>query len=135
MAPKAAAKAAAMGRTKAAGQLLTSSKEVKNLSEQKKALRATLSKLAQQKKKAQREARKLKAKANKTDLGELLQMMMMKAYIVGEEQKSRSEGASSSTDPWVPANAKEAFQKICQACSTSDEDDVASFANLLRDGA
>ena len=135
MAPKAAAKALATSRTKAAGQLLASSKQLKSLAEQKKALKATLSKLAQQKKKAAREARALKAKASKTDLGELLQMMMMKAYIVGEEEKSKSSDASSSSAPWIPSNAKDAFEKICEASQSANPDDVSSFANLLRDAA
>ena len=124
-----------MNRTKAAGELLSSSKAIKDLAEQRKALKVTLGKLAKQTKKAAREARKLKAKASKVDLAELMQMMVMKAYIVGEEEKAKSSQASSSTDPWVPKDAKEAFEKIHTACTEDTKLDVAAFANLLRSEA
>ena len=80
-------------------------------------------------------ARKLKAKASKTDLGELMQMMIMKAYIVGEEERTKSGGASSSTDPWIPKDAKEAFDKIQSTCAADAHESVAQFASFLRDGA
>ena len=88
-------------------------KAVEEFGRTKKGFESHLEQVGTTKKKAAREARALKAKASKTDLGELLQMMMMmKAYIVGEEEKTRSSDASSSSEPWIPQNAKDAFQKF-----------------------
>ena len=135
MPPKLSAKAVATSRTKAAGELLSHSKQARSLADQRKTLKAALKKIAVDKKKAARQARKLKAKAAKTDLGELMQMMIMKAYIVGEEERAKSGGASSSTDPWIPKDAKEAFDKIQGTCANVAHGSVAEFANFLRDGA
>ena len=77
----------------------------------------------------------MKAKAAKTDLGELMQMMIMKAYIVGEEERAKSGAASANTDPWIPKDAKEAFDKIQATCAESAHESVAQFATFLRDGA
>ena len=135
MAPKSAAQALATSRTKAAGELLLPSKQARELADKRKVLKTTLKKLAQEKKKAARVARKLKATASKTDLGELMQMLIMKAYIVCEEDKAKSGGASSSTDPWIPKNATEAFETIQKVCPEVAEQSVASFATLLRGSA
>ena len=51
MAPKLSQKAVATIRTKKAGELLKDSKQVKDLADQRKALKATLRKLSHQKKK------------------------------------------------------------------------------------
>ena len=133
MPPKMSQKAVATIRTKKAGELLKDSKQVKDLGDQRKALKATLRKLSQQKKKASRAAQKLKMKAAKTDLNELLTMIIMKAYIVAEETKAKSGGSSASTDPWIPQNAKEAFEKIQESCPEHNVD-VASFAKMLKEG-
>ena len=133
MAPKLSQKAVATIRTKKAGELLKDSKQVKDLADQRKALKATLRKLSHQKKKASRAARKLKMKAAKTDLNELLQMIIMKAYIVAEESKAKEGGSSSSTDPWIPQNAKEAFEQNQESCPDHDVD-VAKFAQILKEG-
>ena len=135
MAPKLSAKAVATSRTKAAGELLSHSKQAKSLADQRKTLKAALKKIAVDKRKANRQARKLKAKASKTDLSELMQMMIMKAYIVGEEERANSGGASSSTDPWIPKDAKEAFDKIQASCANKEIVSVAQFAKSLLDVA
>ena len=135
MAPKLSAKAVATSRTKAAGELLSQTKRCRELAEQRKTLKAALKKVQVDRIKASRKARKLKAKASKTDLSELMQMMIMKAYIVGEEERANSGGASSSTDPWIPKDAKEAFDKIQATCADVAHESVAQFANFLRDGA
>ena len=108
------------------------SKQARELADQRKVLKATLKKLAKDKKTAARNARKLKAKASKIDLAELMQMLIMKAYIVCEEEKAKSGGASSSTDPWIPKNATEAFETIQKVCPQVAQQSVASFATLLR---
>ena len=133
MPPKMSQKAVATIRTKKAGELLKDSQQVKTLADQRKALKVTLRKLSHEKKKASRAAQKLKLKAAKTDLNELLQMIIMKAYIVVEENKEKNGGSSSSTDPWIPQNAKEAFEKIQESCPDHDVD-VAKFAQILKEG-
>ena len=136
MAPKATAKAAACARTKAASSVLETSKAVKSLGEQRQELKKTMLKLAAEKKKALRSARKIKAKAAKTDLGELFQMMMMKACIIVQEKKEESSGgASSSSDPWIPANPAEAFSKIQELQTAQSQAEVMEFAaQLMHEG-
>ena len=94
--------------------------------------------LNKEKKKAQRQARNLKVKAAKCDLGELLQILMMKAFVLGEEIKSKasgSEGASSSSEPWMPKDPKEAFDKIQELVSQTEQAEVTKFAATLRASA
>ena len=78
-----------------------------------------------------RKAKALKAKASKCDLGELMQMMMMKAYVVGEEEAASSGSASSSTQPWKPKDPKEAFEKIQSFMQSKASEDVSEFARSL----
>ena len=83
-----------------------------------------------------RKAKNLKMKASKTDLSELLQIMMMKAYVVADEKKASSGGALSSTDTWTPADAKEAFEVVQEAVQAKQCTDVANFAEeLLKNGS
>ena len=126
------AKRTAAARTKASGTVLKASKQMVQLAERRKALQSNLDQLRKEKKRAAREARKLKAKASKIDLGELLQMMMMKAYVLSEEQTAASgSSASSSTAPWKPSTPKEAFEKIQEALTGQEQQEVQSFANNL----
>ena len=121
----------AIKRSKRAGELLGPSKAIKELDDNKKQLKISLAAIAQQKKKTAREAKKLKAKASKTNLNDLMQLLIMKAYVVGEEEKDKDPTASSSSGPWIPKDAKEAFDKIHQVTSENNSD-VKTFANELR---
>ena len=86
--------------------------------------------------KVARKTKALKAKASKTDLAELLQIMMMKAYIVADEKASSSGGASSSSEPWTPANPAEALQVVQEAVNEKQSKEVANFAQeLLRNAS
>ena len=60
----------------------------------------------------------LKKKAAKTDVSDLMQIMMMQAYAANEDATS-SSGASSSAEPWKPKNAKDAFEQIMEWCPTA----------------
>ena len=85
------------------------------------------------KKAARRRQAKLKEKARKTELSELLQIIMMKAYILAEEKKTKSGAGSSTDQPWTPANPKEAFDVIHDTVTASETAEVAEFAKELQD--
>ena len=128
-------KGAASARTKRAGALLMAQQESDKLGQEKKQLKASLKKLALEKKRAQRKARSLKAKAAKINLTDLLQMMMMKAFVVAEEQQEQggaSSSSSSSGEAWKPKNPREAFDKIVEVITAKEQSEVASFASQLR---
>ena len=121
-------KATLTARTKAAGEVLEHAKLMKQMAKDKVKLKEGLLKLRADRKKAARKCRTLKAKAAKTDLSELLQIMMMKAYIVSQEKHEAAGGASSSTEPWVPSNPKEAFEVIEEAVDKMQSDEVSKLA-------
>ena len=100
-------------------------------------MRACLKKLALEKRKAQRKARALKEKAGKINLADLMQMVMMKAFILSEEKReaASSSSSSSSTEVWKPKNAQDAFNKIFELTNASEREEVASFAKELREEA
>ena len=60
-----------------------------------------------------------------------MQMLVMKAFVVGEEEKDKDPTASSNAEPWIPKDAKEAFDKIHQVASENTSD-VTAFAKELR---
>ena len=103
-----------IARTKKAGGVLESKQKTKAIDVQRDSLKAQLAKCRAEKKKAEKQATKLRQKANKTTLSELMQIMMMKAYIIHEEQNP-SGASSSSSEPWKPANAREAFEIVAGA--------------------
>ena len=122
-------------RTKKAGSLLAAQKETDMLVDQKK-LRAAMARIQKDKKNAARRAKALKAKAANVSLNDLLQMLMMKAFVLNEEAKEKTGSSSaSSTDVWIPKDPKEAFQMISDLSSSMEEQQVADFANLLRTDA
>ena len=77
-------------------------------------------------------AKRLKAKAQATDMTDLMQIIVMKASMVEQETQSKSGGSSSSTDPWTPTSPKEAFDKIHDLLSDSDNAEIERFAAALR---
>ena len=136
MAPK--AKSAAVGtakaqRTKKAGGLLASQIHADTLTVQRKQLKVALKNLSKEKKAAQRVAKKLKAKANKTALGDLMQIIVMKASQVSQENQEAEEGGSSSSaDAWVPTSPKDAFEKIAELMPEHQQQEMEKFAAALR---
>ena len=129
-----APKGALMARTKKAGTVLSSQQESDKLAEEKKKLKASLLQINKDKKKANRKARALKLKASKINLSDLLQMMMMKAFVLSEEEaeKNGARSSSSSGEPWRPKNAKEAFEKIVEVTNSKEAAEVAKFAKELQ---
>lgn len=99
-----------------------------------KKLKASLLQITKDKKKANRKARALKLKASKINLSDLLQMMMMKAFVLSEEEaeKNGARSSSSSGEPWRPKNAKEAFEKIVEVTNSKEAAEVAKFAKELQ---
>ena len=132
MAPKLAPSEKCL-RTKKAGSLLASQMLADQLREQKKQLKSNLKALAASRKKAMRQARALKAKANKTDMKELMQIIVMKASLADQDHQANiAGGASSSSDAWTPQSPTEAFAKIQDVLSEEDKKTVEEFAAALR---
>ena len=132
MAPKTISATEKTKRTKRAGALLAAQMHSDSLSAQKKELKTNMKTLAKEKKKAMRIAKRLKAKAQATDMTDLMQIIVMKASMVEQETQSKSGGSSSSTDPWTPTSPKEAFDKIHDLLSDSDNAEIERFAAALR---
>ena len=132
MAPKADAATEKTKRTKKAGALLAAQMHSDSLVAQKKELKKNMQALAKERKKAMRTAKRLRAKAQATDMTDLMQIIVMKASLVEQEAKSQSGGSSSSTDPWTPTSPKEAFDKINELLSDSDNAEIERFAAALR---
>ena len=79
----------------------------------------------------------MKRKAAKINLSDLLQMLVMKGFVVAEEQQEAqgSSSSSSSGDAWKPKDPREAFNKIYEVISCKEQVEVATFASQLREEA
>ena len=66
---------------KAAGKVLLAQQEQQHIDKQKKDLKSEMTNLAKDRKRQERKMRNLNAKAQKIDLTELMQMLMMKAFL------------------------------------------------------
>ena len=92
--------------------------------------------MAKEKKAKDRQLRHLKAKAQNIDLTELMQMLMMKAFLLSKDAAASAASASGSTDPpaepWVPKDGPEAVQKLAELTSMSSHPEVIEFAKTLR---
>ena len=138
MAPKTVSPSAVkkVSDTKAAGQVLDAAQAVKNLLDKKKELKDAMGNLALVKKKEERKVRALKKKAGKLDLSDLMQMLVMKAYLHSKAQEeSSSSSSSSSTQPWVPKNGAEAVDRLKELCETCQRPEVLAFAKTLKAGS
>jgi len=112
---------------KAAAKLLLASKAAKSLQEKKRELKTEIQKLAAERKKAQRRARNLKKKASKIDASELMQMVMMKAFVLNKASTEATSSGSSSSDEWIPQNAQAAMDKIFDLSVAGGDTDLAAF--------
>ena len=120
--------------TKAATKVLDSAQAVKNLMDKKKELKEAMGKLALAKKKEERKVKALKKKASKVDLSDLMQMLMMKAFLHSKAQaESSGSASSSSTEPWVPKNGADAVERLKELCETCQHPEVMAFAKTLKE--
>ena len=115
-----------------AGQLLQASQKVVALKRESHDLKKRIVELNKEKRKQRRSVRRMTAKAQKTTLHELLQIMMMKAYQIATESQASSGSASSSTEPWKPKDPKEAFEKISAHLNGQEAEEVSRFAAELQ---
>ena len=126
-------------RTRRATLVLKASADLKKIDEEREKLKVELQKRAIAKKKRAREIRRLKDKASKTNVADIMQMMMLKAYLMNEEKREAGDDASasaSSTDEWRPKNPVEAFEKLQSLLGPSIEvDQLSGFAAELRSGS
>lgn len=113
---------------KTAGKILEESKTAKSLQIRKNELKSEIQKLAVQRKAAQRKARNLKKKAANIDASALMQMVMMKAFVLNKASaESSTSGASSSGEEWVPVNAQAAMDRIFDLSVAGGDTGLASF--------
>ncbi len=102
-------------RTRRATLVLRGSSEVQELEKESARLKAELHQAAKEKRKKNRQLRKLKAKASKCNVLELMQIMMLKAYLMNEAKRQEGSGrggAASSSEEWRPKSFRDAFAKI-----------------------
>ena len=112
---------------KTAAKILEESKTAKSLQLRKNELKQEIQKLAVQRKAAQRKARNFKKKAAKIDASELMQMVMMKAFVLNKASGESSNGASSSSEEWVPVNAQAAMDRIFDLSVAGGDTSLAAF--------
>ena len=112
---------------KSAAKILQESKTAKSLQLRKNELKQEIQKLAVQRKAAQRKARNLKKKAAKIDASELMQMVMMKAFVLNKASDETSNSASSSSEEWVPVNAQAAMDRIFDLSVAGGDTSLAAF--------
>jgi len=117
--------------SKAAGKILKASQEAVNLQEKKKTLKDQMARIQAEKKKQERRARTLKKKAAKCDLTELMQMLMMKAFLFNKQTAAEGSGSASSTDAWIPKDADDALDKLKTLAGHSANPEVLEFAKTL----
>jgi hypothetical protein len=134
MAPKGAGnRSSKIADSKAATKILTASKEKQSIEDKKKTLRKQMSMLAKEKKAKERQLKNLKKKAQKIDLTELMQMLMMKAFLLSKDAAESGSCAAASTDgPWIPKDGPEAVQRLAELTSMSSHPEVVNFAKTLR---
>jgi len=95
--------------------VLRGSCEVQALEKESARLKAQLHEAAKDKRKKNKQLRKLKSKAAKCNVLELMQIMMLKAYLMNEANRDATAGdgaSASSSDEWRPKSFREAFAKI-----------------------
>jgi len=88
---------------------------VQALEKESARLKAQLHEAAKDKRKKNKQLRKLKSKAAKCNVLELMQIMMLKAYLMNEANREATAGdgaSASSSDEWRPKSFREAFAKI-----------------------
>lgn len=118
--------------TKEGGKLLLATQAAESLKKEKDRLRTQLKDLSARKKQKERQAQKLKQKANKIALSELLEVLMMKAYIEdqkakhNEEPSARSSASSCSAAEWKPTSPIEALNRL-QMLAGQRASEVLSF--------
>jgi hypothetical protein len=136
MAPKSGlSRSQKMADSKAATNILSAFKDKQQVEVKKNELKKEMKQLAMQKKAKDRQLRSLKQKAQKIDLTELMQMLMMKAFLLSKDAAA-SSGASGSGDPaaepWVPKDGPEAVKRLAELTSSSQHPEVLEFAKTLR---
>ena len=118
---------------------MKASADLKKIDEEREQLKAELQKRAEEKKNRAREIRKLKEKTSKTNVAEIMQMMMLKAYLMNEEKRAtggQSSSSASSSEEWRPKNPVEAFEKLQSFLGTAlEQDPLAGFAAELHGGS
>ena len=126
--------------TKEGGKLLLATQAAESLKKEKEHLRLQMKELSAKKKVKERQAHKLKQKANKMELCELLEVLMMKSYIEDQKQKHGREQApgscssSSSTVEWKPSSPMEALTRL-QMLEAQPSPNVLSFVQSCAEAA
>ena len=125
-------RATKMQNARRRGSVAEASKQLAALQNEQKQLQENLRRVAKQKAKAAKAAARLKKKAMQTNVGDMLQIMMMKAFQLKEDDRIAKGGdASSSTDVWYPRSATEAWTTI-EAAVGDPANEVSKFAAMLR---
>ncbi len=100
--------------------VLEAQQRVNKMREHRASVKKELQTLAKEEKREQRKASALKQKANKIDLEELMEMVMLKAYSAVNSSVTQSS-SSSSGDYWMPQNVDEAWSAIRKLVPTPNK--------------
>jgi predicted phage gp36 major capsid-like protein len=121
-----------------AGKVLKAAQDVVEIQKEREKLRGDLRAMYREARKRQRKIAQLKKKAYKVDLADLMQMLMMKAYIHSvkheREIESRGGASSSSSTAWVPRNGVEALDRLRLLAASCTDPEVVAFAETLKIG-
>ena len=82
--------------------------------------------------------RALKQKAQKDDLTELMQMLMMKAFLLSKNAADSgvtTSSSSSSSEPWFPKDGPDALNNMTKLAALSTHPESVNFAATLKSGA
>lgn len=124
-----------MAVSRQAGKVLKAAQDMEVIHQQRDALRQELKSMYRETRKRQRKVAALKKKAAKVDLTDLMQMLMMKAYIHNVKHSRAVEsqsGASSSDSPWVPRDGVEALDRLRMLAASCTDPEVIAFAESMR---
>jgi len=118
-----------------AGKVLKAAQDAEDIHNQREALKQEMKALYRESRKRHRKVAMLKKKAAKVDLTDLMQMLMMKAYIHNvrhERQQENNSSSSSSAGAWVPRDGVEALDRLRMLASSCTDPGVIEFAKNMR---
>ncbi len=130
------ARGANVAVSRQAGKVLKAAQDAANIQQQRSELKSQLKNLYKESRARQRKISMLKKKAAKVDLSDLMQMLMMKAYVHNvrhqKEVEKRTGTSQSSTDVWMPRDGVEALDRLRLLASSCTDPEVTEFAKNMQ---
>ena len=118
-----------------AGKVLKAAKDAEDINQQRAKLKEEMRTLYRESRNRQRKITAPQKKAARIDLTDLMQMLMMKAYVHNvrhEREQSTSSSAASSSSTWVPRDGVEALDRLRMLAASCQDPEVVEFAKSMR---